>query len=63
MITVLKIEYKVNDVAEVTFINENSMFELVLLSNELMDKILKLDKLKLIIKSRNDSNQNWQKEI
>ena len=52
MITILQIEFGIDEIVKVTFINEKGTFEMVHISNELMFKLLDMDKLKLAIKGR-----------
>ena len=52
LVTILKIEYVIEKITEVTFINEEGRLEMIKLSNELMEQLLDVDKLRLIITNR-----------
>jgi len=46
MITILKIEFKPNDIAEVTFVNRKGMLEMAFVSMEFFNENVNIEKLK-----------------
>ena len=51
MITILRIDFKPKDIAEVTFINKNGCFEMVFISMEAIKETFDIEKLKFFIES------------
>jgi hypothetical protein len=51
-IKILKMEFEIGDLIKVTFINENNMFDMVKISNELFNDLFDLKRFLLMLSER-----------